>query len=88
MEFYMNYMEDFEIILWGIIVLFGVIMILVVWFVVYCGYFFLWCFSCKIGFIIVDKLDIRLEFIEVLVEFVNLVEFFNVMIERFESGFE
>lgn len=84
----MNYMEDFEKMLWGIIFVFGLIMIIVVCFVVYWGYLLLWKLSRKIGFIIVDKFDIWLNFLEVLVEFVGLVGLFNVMIEWFEVGFE
>ena len=84
----MNYMEDFETTLWGIIVLSGAITILAARFAVYRGHSPLRRLSRKIGSITADKLDIRLEPTEVPVELANLVESFNAMIERLESGFE
>jgi len=88
MEFHMNYMEDFETTLWGIIVLSGAITILVARFAVYRGHSPLRRLSRKIGSITADKLDIRLDPSDVPVELANLVESFNAMIERLESGFE
>jgi two-component system heavy metal sensor histidine kinase CusS len=88
MEFHMNYMEDFETTLWGIIVLSGAITILAARFAVYRGHSPLRRLSRKIGSITADKLDIRLEPTEVPVELANLVESFNAMIERLESGFQ
>lgn len=88
MEFHMNYMEAFEKTLWGIIVLSGAITILVARFAVYRGHSPLRRLSRKIGSITADKLDIRLDPAEVPVELANLVESFNAMIERLESGFE
>ena len=44
--------------------------------------------SRKIGSITADKLDIRLNPLEVPVELAGLVGSFNAMIERLEAGFE
>ncbi|WP_218310421.1 heavy metal sensor histidine kinase [Alteromonas antoniana] len=88
MKFHMNYMEEFEKTLWGIIVLSGIITILVARFAVYRGHSPLRRLSRKIGSITADKLDIRLDPTDVPVELANLVESFNAMIERLESGFE
>lgn len=88
MEFHMNYMEEFEKTLWGIIFLSGVITILVARFAVYRGHSPLRRLSRNIGSITADKLDIRLDPTEVPVELANLVGSFNAMIERLETGFE
>lgn len=88
MEFHMNYMEDFEKTLWGIIFVSGLITIIVARFAVYRGHSPLRKLSRKIGSITADKLDIRLNPLEVPVELAGLVGSFNAMIERLEAGFE
>jgi len=88
MEFHVNYMENFQKTLWGIIFFAGVIIVLAARFSVYRGHSPLRTLSRKIESITADKLDLRLDPAEVPVELATLVDSFNTMIERLEDGFE
>tara|TARA_R110002153_G_scaffold52391_4_gene146926 strand:- start:1002 stop:2315 length:1314 start_codon:yes stop_codon:yes gene_type:complete len=88
MEFHMNYMLNFKKTLWGIVFLAGVITVLVARFAVHRGHSPLRQLSREIESITADKLDIRLDPLNVPVELTTLVDSFNTMIKRLEDGFE
>jgi two-component system heavy metal sensor histidine kinase CusS len=88
MEFHMNYMANFKNTLWGIVLLAGVITVFVARFAVYRGHAPLRQLSKEIESITADKLDIRLDPLNVPVELTTLVNSFNTMIKRLEDGFE
>ena len=88
MEFHMNYMENFKKTLWGIVFLAGVITVFAARFAVYRGHSPLRQLSREIESITADKLDIRLDPLNVPVELTTLVDSFNTMIKRLEDGFE
>lgn len=88
MEFHMNYMANFKNTLWGIVFLAGVITVFAARFAVYRGHAPLRQLSKEIESITADKLDIRLDPLNVPVELTTLVNSFNTMIKRLEDGFE
>jgi two-component system heavy metal sensor histidine kinase CusS len=88
MEFHMNYMQNFKSTLWGIVFLAGVITVFAARFAVYRGHSPLRQLSREIESITADKLDIRLDPLNVPVELSILVDSFNTMLKRLEDGFE
>lgn len=88
MEFHMNYMQSFKRTLWGIVFLAGVITVFAARFAVYRGHSPLRQLSRKIESITTDKLDIRLDPLNVPIELTTLVDSFNIMLKRLEDGFE
>jgi len=88
MEFHMNYMQNFKNTLWGIVFLAAVITVFAARFAVYRGHAPLRQLSREIESITADKLDVRLDPLNVPVELTTLVNSFNTMIGRLEDGFE
>jgi two-component system, OmpR family, heavy metal sensor histidine kinase CusS len=88
MEFHMNYMQKLKRTLWGIVFLAGVITVFAARFAVYRGHSPLRQLSREIESITADKLDIRLDPLNVPIELTTLVDSFNTMLKRLEDGFE